>query len=586
MNRGDDIRWAPGSVVEVEAYIKYMTPTSADPIQYNIQTSDFVEASYEDNGVTHRFNYVAIPGDVFPPTDPTVATLTIKIRRGFVVDMYGFNPDDGNPLSSSPIYQQQKYLTLTGETNILVVDTNSPRIAFSQTTPKQLYGETGKLLEPEGNISFKLVDNNPWEASAANSHDDYDIANIDLNNTTTANISNAGASSENLLPVFSSSNRFLEFSYEVSQAASDMTITLATHTFSPGWGQKVAELVPGQTSDEGLSGIAAPTIVAEVNSNARVFKSIFSFVHAANRLGNSGSPLQIPINYANNTPGYRPYQFYVEAMDSSGNHLPLTRLNLVLHVKDTLPPNPYVMIEEFKNNVVTRAPSLTSITDPADNDDWRNQFANQTAFSQYFDYGNWSADEDGFIAAFGTANLSALPYINGDDEKIVALRTGTIKDTIVTTIAPGDLMLEDNVEVLFTIGAVDNAGVASASLEYSIYNISKEETPRSISMFEAWKSAGITDSIGSYTATSRAVFREGGDIEFPIAVPIMMTADDDARDWDSYPNEDHNDNFQWSDWGTLEEGNPDSNSRDFDTSLPVYGSQLQIRTIDRGIRPH
>lgn len=583
LNRGDDIRWAPGSTVAVEAYVDYMTPTSATPVRYNIPTTDFSVVSYVSGGVTHRFSYVTIPGDVLPITDPTVATLTIAIRRGFLVDMYGFGPD-GNPLSSAPFYQDHKFLTLTGHTSIMVVDTEAPKIAFSQTSPKQLYGNTGELLNTGGNVSFRLVDNNPWEGASVMPHTHYNSSNVASNKTTVASINNAGQSSQNLRPVFNRANRFTEFSYEISAAAADMSVSIATHSYYPGWGRKVGGLVPGIATTLDLSGFSPPAISPVVDAGTKVFRANFDFVHPVNRLGNDSSALLIPGNYANNSPGYRPYQFYVEAMDSSGNHMPVTRLNLVLHVKDTLPPNPYAIISELKNNSFTRIPSVSTAVVASDGA-WIANFANLTAFSSFYNNSStWQADPNGFIAAYGLNNMTSLPFVNGPSENIVALRTGLFEAGVVNTIVPGDIVIEDNVDVLFRVGAVDNAGVASASLSYRMFDINGNEITRGISMFEAWKSRGVTGTNVSNVEQSRAVFREGTAIRFPIAIPVTIVANDDARGHDSYPNETHTDNFTWSDWGTLNQGGTSSNSRTFKTTLPVYGSELNIRTIERGIR--
>ena len=69
-------------------------------------------------------------------------------------------------------------------------------------------------------------------------------------------------------------------------------------------------------------------------------------------------------NYANNTPGYVPYAFDVIATDSSGNMVN-TKLNLVLNVRDNIPPIPWVTMIDNKTGASSIIPRINGTSQNA-----------------------------------------------------------------------------------------------------------------------------------------------------------------------------------------------------------------------------
>ena len=73
-----------------------------------------------------------------------------------------------------------------------------------------------------------------------------------------------------------------------------------------------------------------------------------------------------------------------------------------------------------------------------------------------------------------------------------------------------------------------------------------------------------------------------------MAIPIKIYAVDNARDWDYYPptgagSAGADGNWTWNK-STIIRGKDAHNYRWFKTSLPVYGSSLDIRIIDKTMK--
>lgn len=587
---GEDIKWQANSQVTINAYIEYPMPDkngNVTYIRYDVPNTDVkIETTNLPTGKA-KFAYVTLPGDALPPTDPFVATLSIEISRGFNYDMYLYGKD-GNLMMSRPI-PLPKFLTVTGQASIMVIDTETPKIVFNRTSPNQIYGNTGEDVLPGINsnpshLELTIMDNNPWEGLPVASHHKYKITNVKDNKTVTANLEKAGASAHNLKPVFNNATRFVEISYETALINAKRNITLSQSDYAPGWGRKESDLLTYLSKSETLKGLDSPAISYVADANERIFTSSFHFKQPIDKLGPAATSMRLPINYANNTPGYRPYKFFIEAMDSSGNHLEQKELNLVLHVRDVLPPNPYGIVREFKANTFARFPNLNVVaSDTVDDNDWINNYINKTTFPGGFvdTRSQWAANSLGVIANTGGFVLTSLPRVS---DNIGALRANTFNPEIVRTVTPGHIIVEDNVEVLLSAGASDNAGQAFASMTYRLFDLTGTEVPRAVGTTNTWNSPGVSSNdVFSTRIDSRAIFRESTDITFPISVPIEISAQDNALTWDNYDNYSHTEtSFTW---GTLKKGTSAPNSRTFKTTLPVYGSELHIRTIDRGLRP-
>ena len=131
-----------------------------------------------------------------------------------------------------------------------------------------------------------------------------------------------------------------------------------------------------------------------------------------------------------------------------------------------------------------------------------------------------------------------MPYLNGDGNNIISL-TKVPFNTALNTSAfpPGNIQVEDNVEVVIRAGATDNAGAAMPKLTYKYYDISGLEQTTTVNYPTSWSHPGVSyDSTAQTVIGSRIIFREGGDKaeKFPLGIPIIIEAKDDAREWDSY----------------------------------------------------
>ncbi len=335
----------------------------------------------------------------------------------------------------------------------------------------------------------------------------------------------------------------------------------------------------------------------------------------------------VPDGYANNTPGYatydsngkitaiRPYKFYINACDSSGNFLQEQELNLVLNVRDDIPPVGFGSVLEYKNETFSYFPYQTETNATASSSTDINKAPIYSLTGEnYFDSDNldsktsfvrndkWEAynDSDGYINNYkGKYAYKALKYLSGKEDKIVTGYTDSVyKEQIKKHLAP--IPIEDNVECEFATYVSDNAGLATATLTIKYFATANgdDNDQKTASVDSSWKSASDISSfkgekdadkhIASSSANViHAVFR-GRKEQFPMAIPIIIESYDNARDWDYY-SKSNVQNSGWT-WGPIIEGKSgdDSNSsksysnkRTFKTSMPVYGSDLDIRILDK-----
>lgn len=567
---GDDLRWAPGSKVEIQADLRFPIPplVNGKPtvVQRNL-AADITKVDSQD------FAYITTKGDL-SPTDPFEAELVIEMSRLFYYDMRIYKTVDGNRRLLGKVPNLPKRLTITAKARLLIIDTDPPAIAFDRTSPTQLFGLTGRLLEPGTNgnpssIRFRVTDNNPWDGvSGIPSHENHSPSNGGTNeDIVTHQYGRPQSARYNLEPVFNASNAGVRLSWNVAGMNDNRQISLATNSFMPGYGS----FSPG-------TGLGTPVFAVLKDATTNIPFAALDFDVPLSGL-NGGEQMYLPKYYANNTLNYEPYIFRIGARDCSGNKLPDTLLNLALQVKDDIPPDPCAVIQEFKGNTVARFPGSGGL---ANDDRFESAFRSATAFNPTFvSRGDWLPCAPGINRAGDIMDgptdtgLRALWPVS---ETIAALPE-TMKSS---TITPGSILVEDNVEVLMRVAAADNAGAATARLTFRYFDISGNEQTQSTGS-SSFSLPGISsDAMTSAPASSRAVFREGSAIRPPLAIPITICATDDARDWDRY-SECTISSGTWS-WGPVIKGSKAPNKRFFRTTLPVHGSKLTIRTIESGVR--
>ncbi|MFA5597581.1 MAG: hypothetical protein WDA26_08455 [Pusillimonas sp.] len=585
------LKWNDKIEAQLEATLEYRTLDinnkevtkfiPLEPVKQKIVDKDY-----------GTFMYFELPAGTLPPTDPYVAKLKIKISREFYYDMYTVD-NNGNKLMSNPISSLPKLLTITGEAKVMVIDSQKPRVVYDETSPNQLFGKTGELLLEAGGdgkdskskaITISIRDNNAWENASLEPHPDYEDRNKKDNDEL---IKENADASHNLKPVFNNKNRYLKVSYNIPTSPG---IGVTKNAFVPGWG----------TNFTGIT-----LITTSLHEDTSAFGKLYGKLYAKlnfelplNKLNNT-SGITLPANYANNNPSsYEPLKFFISASDSSGNVMSETDLNVVLHVKDSIPPAPFGEIKELKSNGISYFPSMS--TNESTGPDWFANFKTgiREAVNNYNTSTVWTANAStGKICNYGAKELFALPYLNGNGNNIISL-TKVPFNTALNTSAfpPGNIhvednveeviRVEDNVEVVIRAGATDNAGAAMPKLTYKYYDISGIEQTITVNYPTSWTQDGVSyDSTAKTVIGSRIIFREGGDEaeKFPLGIPIIIEAQDDAREWDSYKSAEHNaDSFTW---GTLTQGTIKSLKRTLKTTLPVYGTKLDIRTIDRYLQP-
>ncbi|MBP7633246.1 hypothetical protein KBA41_03675 [Candidatus Ozemobacteraceae bacterium] len=568
---GDDLRWAPGSTVEIQADLNYPVPPLTDDKPKVVQLNLGTNITTVDS---QSFAYFTTKTDL-PPTDPFEADLVIRMSRLFYYDMRIYGTINGVKRLLGKVPNLPKKLTIEAQTKVLIIDTVPPTIAFDKTKPTQLYGLTGKILESGTNdnptsIQFQIRDNDPWDGlSGITSHEKYDSTNIKTNKETIEkHYGKAGSANYNLKPVFDSSNQGVQLYWNIASVTESRHITLEANSFKPSYGS----FSPG-------TGLGTPVIS---NTAEGAYDSTMDFEILLSEL-NDKNPINLPKYYANNTPGYEPYKFWISLRDASGNESLDNLLNLVIHMKDDIPPDPYGIVQEYKTNKATRFPDNGGGAE--DNDAFIDSFRNSTSFHQSFaSRGNWypqSPGEDKDCQIWDGSFDTGLKALWSVDDTIAAL-PDTMKNVDIT---PGDIDVEDNVEVGMWAGASDNAGAASATLTYRYFDIEKKEQTDSTSS-STFSLPGVTadadKKVQSSLSMKRVIFREGS-IDFPLAIPITLHAVDDARNWDTYSSGEVKGDGTWS-WGPYVEGASAPNERLFKTTLPVYGSELSIRTIETGVR--
>lgn len=322
------------------------------------------------------------------------------------------------------------------------------------------------------------------------------------------------------------------------------------------------------------------------------------------KLGNGDNNL-IPEGYANNTPGYKPYSFYVSATDSSGNSTGFVPLNTALHVIDDIPPIAYGSIYDKKSNETSTFPYKTlgaqgkvglATCTPAFDINSNGEYFGSALSDEVKRLAAWipADNANGYIANCAELGYQALKSL-GDDIS-VNVSDDVLKAQVLGGLSPK--ATEDNVECIFKVFVSDNAGCATATMTIKYYSKSgnngvaveeKETTVSSgfaSSAFEDENKGIATYTINPANKSSTMVVFRGGREQFPMGIPITIMAKDNAKDWDYYnPAEFNYDSTVGSySWPALREGNETGITRTFKTTLPVFGSDLDIRTLDKTIK--
>ena len=347
---------------------------------------------------------------------------------------------------------------------------------------------------------------------------------------------------------------------------------------------------------------------------------------------------RVPDYYANNTVGYKPYKFYISAIDCSGNYLGDINnndrilikegnsttatscikfgkeINIRLNVADNIPPVAFGSLKEMKHETTSYFPYKTK--------ECQNNFEdiNKTTVYSYTTNEGYGANipngANGLLKnSNSTKSLVWLPdntvdgYINGNSayqairpiaenaglgakEEVGKLIYG--KDSNKKTIADiyPDFMkqvqarlspqiVEDNVECVLGVTVSDNCATnAIATLSICMLGPDLKQTNYSVSSNSKATSGKPVPEVASQT--TRVVFRGLLD-DFPMAVPVLIRAADDAREFSHFNVNSTEDGFTWDENHEVGGGSA-PNVRYFRTVIPVVGSNLDIRTLDKSIK--
>ena len=645
-----DLAW-DGDTISVSAYLEYKVPDGKG--SFKIERYDWkqdgepeliIKAEDKNKPIILTTN-----GD-FPPTDPYDADMVITMTRWFTYEMQSYLPDGTYQMTSTI----PKLMKIVAKTKLMIMDMEKPKILYAKTTPNNLFGNTGEALKagvgPSGrknpkDITFSMYDNNPWEA----------VDNVvGITNPTTyknnykwnRSLKNKAAptSQYNLKPIFAKKlNRRALLTFESAKRITDPKKG-PFGMYKKGMASD-PEMGALDFSDYGpyAHQFAAPgtshLIVTDQSSSYKNPVSGMNIYRAEidYRMAISHIVLNqyntIPKGYANNTDGYiifadkaktikkdiKPYKFYLMLSDSSGNYLKVSdrdpkrpdddtpiplELNLVLNVKDTIPPIPSGVLHEKKNGSTSYFPVKSSLAQMDKKKPDYNYYAGNFVNSIFnedpalvntdLDLGvelaeNWLPDPnvDGKNGVEGYINKVKVPRRNYQalkslgDEIVKNFSDGGLVAQIENGLSPS--YIEDNVEFTIKPEVCDNAGEATAVLTYKYLDQMGDERPRTVNC--KWTS-NCEAAIASSTSEDLGVFRASPN-DYPLAIPVKIYAKDNSRDWDYYTSGQlSNPMDPWSDWTWNKPyfGNPVGNERTFRTTIPVYGSKLIIRTLDKGIR--
>lgn len=614
-NMVGDLKWAEPNI-RVTAHLQYKVPNTSGG--FTIANYPLIQAA--DGGalqipaIPASFPIITTTGGDLPPTDPYDAELVITMRRMFEYNMWLRIWNGSNWIWGS-FLTLPKDLVITGKTTLRIMDLQKPMIVYVDTSPNNLFGETGKTLVEDigpsgkGNpdkVKFTIMDNNPWEAvdnevgiTDVNIYNANRTHNNSIISPATGDFIKAKPTAQyNLKPIFAKLiNRGVSMQLETAKRSSDAN----------GLGTYMKDRQP--LSDEYKNYFYKNAAGAILESASRFTKKEQSFLEELSngkknyralikyelpleyvRVG-GGDSRKIPAGYANNTPGYgdkntnpnliKPYLFYLSATDSSGNALEDQKLNVALHVKDVIAPFPYGESEELKDGRIAQFPAANNLGTPTSFvSDLRSNYSHSESLlsDNLVNSNNWAADANGNIA---NTPFRALKYMG--NAVIAPFADSEYTTQIENGLTPG--YAEDNVTVKFRTGVSDNAGIATSTFTIKFFDTNGVQQTRTIN--SEWHSSCDPAFIVKEVKDTTAVAFRGRPEIFPLAAPIEIVAEDNARDWDYYEGgtiaDVNNPYSEWV-WGTVKWGESIGNKRTFNTSFPVFGSKLIIRTIDKGIR--
>ncbi|RCK77267.1 MAG: hypothetical protein OZSIB_3078 [Candidatus Ozemobacter sibiricus] len=253
-------------------------------------------------------------------------------------------------------------------------------------------------------------------------------------------------------------------------------------------------------------------------------------------------------------------------------------LNLVLNIRDNIPPYPWFTIRDLKNIPDSERGFPNQRTAPqffpTDGKDLKNiaisldpQFVNRDPI--------WKADDTGRVP--GTIPpLYMLKSLNSDI--VGPFADVPLKTQIEAGITPN--YFEENVEFEFWSGVSDNAGLATNTVTIKIIRPDEEtDTVTAKSSFQ-WPPVTATPS------ATLGLFR-GIKGRFPMAFPVTMEASDNALDWTYLVDPATNNPNGWT---TTKRAlypavpSPAPNTRTVLTTLPLFETRMTVRTLDKSLR--
>ena len=632
--------------------------TSSD-YEYDFEVND------NKNDIKNNMVYFTTSGDL-PPTDPMDAVIQINMRRQYQYEMWAYR--DGSPIFCSPPLPGWLQITGQAKIRIMDVDSpkvvwteTKPNNLFgiTGTALKAKDGPRGK--ENPEYVTFIIKDNNPWEAVenptgiSLNEHiinyaynlgsancEYYCRANDTMKQLYTslkpANInikqeiekakkSHMPSSHLNYKPVFSRSARDIRLMFETVQRTSSrdprengkvilgkadsLFYNIAGRNFSDDSSDYAIHYRSGKKYEKQLH--TDTFTYSEVIGNTKVYSATMQYKLAVagiktgtyvDKYGTRTATNIVPDGYANNTPGYRPYKFFISITDSSGNFIRDREFNLALNVKDDIPPVGFGSVVDYKNEYISYYPNKEEGPKSTNENGLNNapifSVKGQNCFVNDLDprlvrATTWSPSKNnvhGYINDVDTNDHGEYKTYFGVKSLGDRITSGVTDNIFLEQARSGisPMFVEDNVECDFAVYVSDNCGSANATLTLKYFdtdgrNGSQDEKTGTIKA--DWTSAARVDSYDSYIASStpnifHTVFK-GRTEQFPMAIPITIYVEDNARDWDYYNGGSVNLSGNWE-WGNITRGKDNHNSRTFKTSLPVYGSNLDVRVLDRTLK--
>ena len=336
----------------------------------------------------------------------------------------------------------------------------------------------------------------------------------------------------------------------------------------------------------------------------------------------------VPENYANNTPGYEPYHFYIRSTDCSGNYtyvpgdenklkkeqyLPL---NIALHVKDDIPPIAFGRMVDTKNNNTMSFPqvatslgsescpldlnanNIASVTHiPSAGGTGVPEFFGMTLDNEFLRAQNWySADNDGNVVGSNGTYKTLLSFSPNNitlNTNMVIAHGQTVTNNNVFVAQLNNQVtpyyVEDNTLCNFFVNSMDNAGMASTTLFFMYYKNGLNQDNGlgygiASQSFTPYGTNDINGNLASRTASVGGLFRGP---EYPMSIPILIVSEDDAKEWDYYdgivtkPNDISKPGNLF---GQLIKGGDSANNRYISTSLAVFKSGLDIKTLEKSLK--